>query len=302
MDLDPEQIFYLCWSNSFDLLHIMLAEIIRLIESRIQLDEGQRGIRALIQPNSALFSAARELSGLKSIGILTGFPCIQNNNPPIENDGIGGTLAIARAIESCGGHSTILIDSPYVEVIKNLSDWHNLQYGSHINVSSSRNLEFDGIVSIERSGRAKDGNYYTMRGRNISNLLEPLDVIYMEDKDIGVKVGIGDGGNEAGMGNLIGLVERYIPNGELIACNVRCHHPIVSSVSTWGGYGLAFAMCLCKNVPAVVNNAQERQIAEKICELNIRDGVTGLPTVSIDGLDWSVTDNIITDLSRLANS
>lgn len=93
-------------------------------------------------------------------------------------------------------------------------------------------MEFDGIIAIERSGRAKDGNYYTMRGRNISHLLEPLDVVYLENRPNIVKIAIGDGGNEAGMGNLINLIEQHIPNGEIIACNISSDFPIVASVST----------------------------------------------------------------------
>lgn len=44
---------------------------------------------------------------------------------------------------------------------------------------------FDHIVAIERAGRAKDGRYYTMSGRDMSELCAPIDDVFYEAAKIG---------------------------------------------------------------------------------------------------------------------
>src|SRR5680860_1516297 len=58
-------------------------------------------------------------------------------------------------------------------------------------------------------------------------------------------IGIGDGGNEIGMGSLPQeIINRDIPNGEMIAATTSTDHLIVAGVSTWGGYGIVAALAL----------------------------------------------------------
>jgi hypothetical protein len=48
-------------------------------------------------------------------------------------------------------------------------------------------------------------------------------------------VGIGDGGNEVGMGKILDtILQSSIPNASSIACIVPTDHLIVASVSNWG--------------------------------------------------------------------
>lgn len=46
------------------------------------------------------------------------------------------------------------------------------------------NIRFDHLVAIERSGRAGDGNYYSMRGINIKHLVDPIDDLFIAAKNI----------------------------------------------------------------------------------------------------------------------
>ena len=55
-----------------------------------------------------------------------------------------------------------------------------------------------------------------------------------------VTIGIGDGGNEIGMGKIPHeTIVKNIPNGDLIHCRVPTDHLIVAGVSNWGAYALA---------------------------------------------------------------
>jgi hypothetical protein len=54
--------------------------------------------------------------------------------------------------------------------------------------------------------------------------------------------GIGDGGNECGMGKVLESVRAHIPRGETIACVVPCDNLLTAGVSNWGGWGLVAAV------------------------------------------------------------
>ena len=64
--------------------------VIKLLEDRVQLDEGNRGIKQLLKDGeNELWGAAIDLvnSATKKVVIITGFPCMLDYTPPTETDG-----------------------------------------------------------------------------------------------------------------------------------------------------------------------------------------------------------------------
>lgn len=51
--------------------------------------------------------------------------------------------------------------------------------------------------------------------------------------------GVGDGGNELGMGKVKDAVKKHIKNGDVIACDVEANFTIVAGKGFWGGGGRA---------------------------------------------------------------
>ena len=106
-----------------------------------------------------------------------------------------------------------------------------------------------------------------------------------------VTIGIGDGGNEIGMGKIPHeTVVKNIPNGDLIHCRVPTDHLIVAGVSNWGAYALAAGVFVLRGVtpPAdLFDPDREREILEvMVREGPLVDGVTGKQTATVDGLTW----------------
>ena len=64
-----------------------------------------------------------------------------------------------------------------------------------------------------------------------------------------VTIGIGDGGNEIGMGKVLERVAVNVKHGSEIGCTVSCDYLITAGVSNWGGYALAKAIYLCASCP-----------------------------------------------------
>src|SRR5262249_27454304 len=98
-------------------------------------------------------------------------------------------------------------------------------------------------VPPERHGRC-----HTMRGVDITDHMRDAHSSF-EGPRSAVTIGVGDGGNEIGMGKLPWpLIADRIPGGATIACRVATDHLIVAGVSNWGAYALAAGVALLRGV------------------------------------------------------
>ena len=80
-------------------------------------------------------------------------------------------------------------------------------------------------------------------------------------------IGIGDGGNEVGMGKIFEhiVTSPNIPNAAQIACTVSADFLIVASVSNWGGYALAAATAVVAvDLNAIISHKQSPTVNDNI--------------------------------------
>jgi len=256
-------------------------QFVNSVESIIQRDEGNRGIKDLFQKGE-LYNAAKSLLTSNTVAIITGFPCLLDHTPPTETDGPLGAVAIARALIVLGKTVTILTDECNEEVMLACVAAAGIRAdklamesfpgrGEGFDESDLLRLSRIGrrceaVVAIERAGPNVEGACLTMRTRDMSAIVAPLELLFdtdfiadcrcappgeFEEEDetpsdqLGfVRVGIGDGGNEVGMGKILENVSSSpsIPHASDIACVTAADHLIVASVSNWGGYALAAAV------------------------------------------------------------
>jgi hypothetical protein len=135
---------------------------------------------------------------------------------------------------------------------------------------------------------------HTMKGRDITDAMSPAHWLIEHAHDLGSKVttiGIGDGGNEIGMGKIVWeVIRRNIPGGSIVACRVPADHLIVCGVSNWGAYGLATGVRLLREAPfdpQLFAIDRERELLQVMVERGpLVDGVTGLRTATVDGLEF----------------
>ncbi len=147
--------------------------------------------------------------------------------------------------------------------------------------------EFRREVTPEHYGRC-----HTMKGRDITANMSPAHFLFdavAADRMPITTIGIGDGGNEIGMGKIAwSTIRRNIPNGGVVACRLATDHLIVCGVSNWGAYGLAAGVRLLRGQgpdPDLFNLERERSILELMVKQGpLVDGVTGRAEVSVDGL------------------
>lgn len=135
---------------------------------------------------------------------------------------------------------------------------------------------------------------HTMLGLDVTATTSPAHLLFESppyQTPAIITIGIGDGGNEVGMGKIPwDVIRRNIPGGGLIACRVPTRHLIVAGVSNWGAYGLAAGTALLKGHKlgrALFDVEGERELLRVMIEQGpLVDGVTGQPTLSVDGLPF----------------
>jgi hypothetical protein len=132
-----------------------------------------------------------------------------------------------------------------------------------------------------------------MRGLDITAQTAPAHLLFEAVKAHApavTTIGIGDGGNEIGMGKIPwDVIRRNIPRGGLVACRVPTDHLIVCGVSNWGAYGLAAGVRLLRGAAPgdLFDVERERALLERMVEGGpLVDGVTGKPTATVDGLTF----------------
>jgi hypothetical protein len=132
---------------------------------------------------------------------------------------------------------------------------------------------------------------HTMRGRDITAMMSPAHLLFEAAYDQSPRIttiGIGDGGNEIGMGKIPWeVIRRNIPLGGMVACRVPTDHLIVCGISNWGAYGLAAGVRLLRgewDSHLFDPNREQELLRVMVAKGLLVDGVTGQATVTVDGL------------------
>jgi hypothetical protein len=320
-------------------------ETLTAIRDVIQHDAGKRGLAR--DPNDNLLTATRNdfAKACKSIAdqpnplcvIVTGFFIPTATPPAGETDGPLGALFLARAFSQMGIHSAILTDPFCVSaLVAGLSACDLTEQVELWEMPEKITPEFEARfafvshrIAIERAGPAADGRCYTMRGRDITELMRPAHLLFdrpqiarsalVSDSQINfasgatkaipkfVSIGIGDGGNEIGMGKIAHeTIVRNIPNGDQTHCRTATDHLIVAGVSNWGGYALAAGVSLLRGVQLrarLFDSEEERRTLQVMVDRGpLVDGVSGRISATVDGLSWESYAAPLTEIGKIVTT
>lgn len=233
-----------------------------------------------------------------AVGIATGFYVAG----AAETDGPPGSHFLALGLKKLGFDPVILTDRHgaglfgpggflVVEVAIDHDDDPTIAYrdfvDSHAPVA---------MISVERCGRASDGEYKNMRGLSIKEQTAPIDRWFELAHNELPTFGVGDGGNEIGMGNLAQIIRERLT---LDPCIVTVDHLVIASVSNWGAYGILAALEQATGEVLLPTADAFRSYLCHIVELGSVDGISGEPKMYVDGHDISVENRIIAELTEL---
>jgi hypothetical protein len=151
------------------------------------------------------------------------------------------------------------------------------------------------LIAIERCGLTSEGLYRNMRGHDISAFNARIDYMFSEHSS---SVGIGDGGNEIGLGNLASEVTT-IPSLVKIPCVTTTTKLIISSVSNWGGYGLVAALSKQKGRNLLPSVEEERELVKRMVDLGAVDGMSAQQVYKVDGFTLEENSQTVERLHEL---
>lgn len=262
-----------------------------------------------------LFRVARRFASGASCKalVVTGFFIPQAQQPAAESDGPVGAVELCAAMRAMGGDAWLVSDTWCEPVVGAAAEGivphdHMLiaPHGEHFTewLESVRQLvveqSIDTVIFIERVGPSFDGIPRNMRGVDILQWTAPLSRL----ASLGLySIGIGDGGNEIGMGRIADFViEGAVLDGARIACAVATRDLIVAGTSNWGGHALVCAMYSlgCRQVAPLLDEGWHRDSLARVAAAGGLDGVTLLNTPTVDGLSEERYYNQIRAMSNRA--
>lgn len=287
---------------------IELTKIFRDIEKIIKEDAGNRNILPFAKQN-VLQDAAKSLLTAKEVVIVSGF-YIETMKTG-ETDGPLGAAFLGKALENLGCKVTFMT-SPFNEKILKAAinalqlngELLTVKAGDEINIFPAilSNQALTHLIAIEQMGMALDGNYYNMAGQKISYPIARFDALFLQGREKGIKtIGIGDGGNELGMGNLFAQLVSNIEK-KWIANITPVDFLITAGVSNWGAYGLNAALSLLTGQLVLHHPNDENLLLKVILKAGAVDGKTKKREMSVDGLPLKKHIEIVEKLHKVIKS
>jgi len=275
-----------------------------LVDQILALDPGHRDIAAF-STRGAAAAAARALRGARRVLIVTGFT-VEPNMP--ETDGPPGAAVLGRALRRLGARVSYVTDAPNVPlleaVLKTLDEPADVMLYPAVADGARRLLASEKpthLVAIERPGRNRAGDYLNMRGDSVAAWNLPVDELFLvRGTQRPVTVGIGDGGNEIGMGAARAKIARLDPLRARIASLVRVDHLVVAGVSNWGAYGVVAALGHLTGHDLLHTPEVERRLIAACVAAGACDGVTRRREPTVDSLGVDTHAGVV-DLLRLAS-
>lgn len=217
-----------------------------------------------------------------------------------ETDGPVGTWALAKALNELGFRAVIVTDSfckGFFEPVGLEVEYVEIEAGAEAYAEILTKYRPVALVSIERCGRNVNGQYANMRGVVIDEFTARVDMMFDLARREGIPLfGVGDGGNEIGMGNMRQVISEKL---ELTPCVVEVDHLVIASVSNWGAYGLCAALQQQTGKAVLPAFAACRDFIAATVAIGSVDGVTHEMVCSVDGFDMTVEQEILEALAAV---
>ncbi|MED5450593.1 MAG: glutamate cyclase domain-containing protein [Chloroflexota bacterium] len=269
------------------------------------LSQDKRGISKLkdsLPENFCLDAAQFVLDNPGKVFIVTGFYILSAK--AAETDGPPGAVAIGNALEELGYEVIYVTDTHCTKMLEAISTPNSkiIEFpivNQSISTQTAEQIlkeeKPDLLISIERCAPATDGRYRNMRDMEITNQTAKIDLLF---ENHSATVGIGDGGNEIGLGNLYAEVNK---SEDLVGfpAKTKVSKLIISSVSNWGGYGLVAALSVLKNKNLLLSVEDDTANIQKIVSMGAVDGFSGENINKVDGFTLDENSAFLKELHAL---
>lgn len=208
-----------------------------------------------------------------------------------ETDGPPGMLILIYALQKLGFRPVVVTD----EICRGFFECSGIEtvYLPYYADDETCNAVLDqyapvGMIAIERCGKNIHGVYENAGGDSLEDCTAPVDRLF--ELTAVPTVGIGDGGNEIGMGKLAEVIQEKL---SLVPCRVAADHLIVATVSNWGAIALAGCLGFLPSEDAFL------QAYNRAKAFGYVDGFSGENVLTEDKFPLEVGLQLLKDLQRI---
>lgn len=219
------------------------------------------------------------LAGLRVCGLEGGVSFVRLHGPVDAQE--MGIHAYREAFATAAGPLTHLV------AIERLGPSHTAESvrGQPCTTEETHRL-FETEITPDQRGRC-----LSARGIDMTAMTGPAWWLFEPPVGTCRTIGIGDGGNEIGMGKIPWpVIRRNVRNGGLIASRVATDDLIVCGVSNWGAYALGVGVAIFRGLKSADRlcdpETQSRVLEAMVNEGGLVDGHTGRSECTVDGLPF----------------
>lgn len=153
------------------------------------------------------------------------------------------------------------------------------------------------LISSERQGANAKGVYhYGLGEANISSAMAKVERLFEEAQRRNIPtIGVGDGGNELGMGSIKETVQAHVPYGKTCRCpcadgmapDLKVDLLVAATVSDWGMWGIEACLAALSGKASVLHSAETLELVLNAAVASgAIDGVTAYVNRDIDGVSF----------------
>jgi hypothetical protein len=149
------------------------------------------------------------------------------------------------------------------------------------------------VVTIEKPSPNVKGYYHTGIGLNVTDVVGKVNYLVDAARARGVvSIGIGDGGNEVGMGRILAACQEILPTGTKCGCPcgsgiaaaTETDILVVGAVANWASYGVEACLAAALQMPEAIHSLEEeRRATLAASQAGLIDPTTGLANGWVDG-------------------
>jgi hypothetical protein len=250
---------------------------------------------------SLVASAALEFDRPPARVLLLSGAAVPVHMPVGENDGPIGTVVLARALTRIGHQVRILTDpvaaEPFRGLLRGIAlDVPVLEIGlDDVALQDRLAADHDVVCAIERLGGNVNGILYGATGHSRAPFRANLDRLVRRAREAGKRtIGVGDGGNEIGFGNVRERLMAELPEHALCGVTpcgggvysaVETDVLLVANTSNMGAHAITAGLALLRRDLSLCHTAEdEHALAHVGVGLGLIDGGSGRLRPWCDGV------------------
>ena len=284
--------------------------------------------------------AARKLLQVVKRGdiavIITGL-IIEDHLPKGENDGPLGAASLAYALSMGIGAIPVLLCEESVvpactaslnaiglrvrplEVARNIP-WAAVVEGFPVEKSEADNRANEilnsyrpkAMIAIERISVNKNGIQHTASGKELKGPQAKMQSLWSGAREKGITtIGIGDNGNEVGLGKLGDSIRLHKTYGAECICGCgggiaaaeEADIAIIASVSNWGAYGVSACIAAALQNPTLIHTGEiEERMIDECVRAGALDGRTAMHVLAVDGMPAKTHGCVVDILNNIVKT